>query len=167
MVLVTNGAIASHDNGVDPYRLPIPDTTILPMDRDITITWRARSVDENVKFRLYRGINGGSLELVNETQSVPGTTSYRVKDEMEFSGPVYYELRVVFNQGAEKPLAIARCLVPTLEPDSGSTPQSTHDQIALSILPVVTTPPAKRLVRIDVGVAAGFIPEPQRPPPRD
>jgi len=166
LFLVSNGAVANNGDLDEALQLPFSEATILPIDRDVTITWRAKSTDGSVRFRLYRGINAGSVELVAEMNGVPGTISYRVEDELDFSGPVFYELRVVINEGTEKPLATATCLIPTIEPASGMALPSTHDQVALSILPVVPSPSAERMAQGKFEMSTGFIPEPQRPPPR-
>jgi hypothetical protein len=155
------------DTGDGVLAVPQPDKTLVAVDRDVTISWQVKTSDGDILFRLYRGPNSHTLELVTEEPATPGVQRYEYREVLDLFGPVWYELRFVTPSGHEIALASVLYLVPTMEPGPEEVVwSSSSDQAMVTEPPEVPGPRSQRRIESNTPVDTGFIPEPARPPPK-
>jgi hypothetical protein len=139
---------------------------MISADRDVTITWQVRTISGRIVFRLYRGPDSHSLELVNEAPAEPGVQRYEYRDVLDLFGPVWYELRFVTPSGEEVPLASMLYLLPTMEPGPDKVAWPATDYATVAAPPQVPGLGSQARCESNPPVESGFIPEPPRPPPK-
>jgi hypothetical protein len=152
--------------GDDLLDSPLPDKTFVSSERDVTITWQVRTRDGNIRFRLYRGPNSQSLDLVTEEPATPGVQRYEYKDVLDLFGPVWYELRFVTPSGNEVSLASMLYLIPNMEPSPDKVAWPSTDNATVEAPPQLQGPGSYPRFDVNPPVETGFIPEPARPPPK-
>jgi hypothetical protein len=145
---------------------PLPDKTLISADRDVTISWQVRTSAGDIRFRIYRGPDSHSLELVREEPASPGIQRYQYTDVLDLFGPVWYELRFVTPAGLEVSLASMLYLVPTLGPGDEEVAWPSTDYATVAALPLAEAPGSHPRNDWNPPVSTGFKPEPMKPPPK-
>lgn len=166
VTLTTGAGAVMAAGGSDGTGSTIPGIVVISPDNDPAVQWQVRS-DGPVRLRLYRAQPSGVVTLLSEVETEPGISDFRIVDSSRPPGPTRYLLRLVGRAGSEITLGALFCVErqPTLK--TSLAPQGPSQDFAWVV--EATELPAPVLAELSVAVpkvAAGFIPGPEPPIPR-
>ena len=135
-------------------------------DREITVSWTARSRAPGSRFRLYQAVRGAGRQLVGEIPVLAGQHTYRIENLPEVFGSAVFLLSFTGESWDEIIVGTLICIEHCFESRSTS-PRPAPDLTA--IVPAQQGPcsPDRDSLRTNRARSARCArPEPERPPPR-